>query len=263
VAAVSPTATTKHNATTAKSSSLESSSLSSYQTIVTKFINQRTLTGRTLTLSGTTPEDRALQWLVRSDPVHLVPTTTVSSEKNSVSNTRLLQRYALVTLWYTTTSVRRWQGKGWLSDADECTWEGTTGKDACHSTSRAIRTVWLPAQGLNCTREWGLLTTLASLDLEGNFLRGKLPSTIGRWTFLSLENNRLTGPLPSKMGRWTNVSRVGLFYNQLAGTIPASIANWGRSVDFFYLYGNRLTGTIPASIGQWKNVTSVAFHSNR
>jgi hypothetical protein len=59
VAAVSPTATTKHNATMAKSSSLESSSLSSYQTIVTKFINQRTLTGRTLTLSGTTPEDRA------------------------------------------------------------------------------------------------------------------------------------------------------------------------------------------------------------
>lgn len=55
------------------------------------YLNCNTLTGRTLSLTGTTQEDKAAQWVVEVDALQLIPDT-------DATRTSLLQRYALSTL---------------------------------------------------------------------------------------------------------------------------------------------------------------------
>jgi hypothetical protein len=65
------------------------------------FINSITLSGRNLTMQGTTPEDAALQWMIASDDTFNVSLLLQlnSSEANEVKF-RIRQRYALLTLWF-------------------------------------------------------------------------------------------------------------------------------------------------------------------
>lgn len=70
------------------------------------FLNCNTLTNRTLSVDGTTQEDKSMKWVVEDDP-SLLPNT----EANQLS---LLQRYALATMQV--------NGEGW--SGSECNWIG-------------------------------------------------------------------------------------------------------------------------------------------
>jgi hypothetical protein len=72
---------------------------SSYVRDVSAYINSITLSKRTLTLTGTTVEDKALKWLAVTDPYPLLP----NSEANKA---RLRQRFALLNLGFQPASGR-------------------------------------------------------------------------------------------------------------------------------------------------------------
>ena len=64
-----------------------------------------------------TPEEMAVQWLINEDPLELFANDTPTQ-------TRLTQRYSLLTLWYSTNGTSWFQNQGWLTAENECTWFG-------------------------------------------------------------------------------------------------------------------------------------------
>ena len=88
------------------------------------FINSVTLSGNFATYpippdsSGSaTSEERALAWLIQDDPLKLFA-------ENESDRNRLVQRYALLTLWYSLNGDAWVKNDGWLVAEDECSWYG-------------------------------------------------------------------------------------------------------------------------------------------
>jgi hypothetical protein len=75
----------------------------SFASVVVSYINNVTLSKRTLSLSGVTPEDLALQWLALNNTLNM---TLPLSESDF---TRLRQRFALASLW----SQQAYTGNYW------------------------------------------------------------------------------------------------------------------------------------------------------
>jgi hypothetical protein len=64
-----------------------------------------------------TPEEQALDWLINDDPLQLTLEQTLGSR-------RLSQRFALLTLWFSTNGPEWSDMNGWLNDEEECNWRG-------------------------------------------------------------------------------------------------------------------------------------------
>jgi hypothetical protein len=217
---------------------------------ITAFINAITLTNRTIALPKTaaeevpyrptalpTPnaEDLALQFLVRNDPLQLLPDT-------DAQKFRLTQRYALLTLWFQPVP----NNEGWLIDTDwlsanECQWYGL----GCADTDL----------GGNIGRQ----SVVTVIILDDNNVRGTLSSELGLLTHLetfSVTNNGLVGTIPAALGRWTRLTYWSVQNGQLTGTIPPSIANWTNIANAFWNLNN-FTGAVPRGLCQ---STALTFH---
>jgi hypothetical protein len=99
------------------------------QSLLTSFINNITLSNRTIAANGPTPEDQALKYLIVNDTTfNFTQLLTLNSMMTNMVQFRIRQRYALLTLWFqqsfTNTSWSR--GGGWLVNANECdyNWNG-------------------------------------------------------------------------------------------------------------------------------------------
>jgi Leucine-rich repeat (LRR) protein len=96
--------------------------------------------------------------------------------------------------------------------------------------------------------EIGNLSSLLSMDLVGNKLRGTIPSEVGKLSKLSrleLGNNSLSGTIPTTIGNLILLAEdLDLSENQLSGPIPTE---FGRLVVLrqLLLNSNQLTGQIP------------------
>jgi hypothetical protein len=214
------------------------------------------LTGRTILYPDiTTPEGRALMWLIETDDDDVVGTltdednngtsttttttstmnttiTTSSKEKTDNDDTvSLRQRYALATFWFQTPdhfddtfapSVRVTWGN---STVHECDWYGV-------NCSRPLGVV--DALRLNrivrgeIPDDLALLTDLVVLDLSASDqLVGTIPSSLGQHltalTYLVLFNTALTGTIPSSLAALTELVTLGLLNNALSGTVPSQM----------------------------------------
>jgi hypothetical protein len=145
------------------------------------YINNVTLSNRTLTLTGTTPEDLAAQ-AVASDTSFRVC--------SDVDKFRVRQRFALLTLWFQQSGQPSWTvTSGWLSP-NECSWHGIgcnlTKVEGLVDLQEAVTSLHLKNNNMFGTlpSDFGLLRGLVSLDFQGNYLAGTLPSTIGAWSHL-------------------------------------------------------------------------------
>jgi hypothetical protein len=113
----------------------------------------------------TSPQARALDWL-QDDPRH-----------NEYELYRLLQRYALAVLYYSTNGDS-WENRtGWLSSDNECEWYNDD-QELCDESFR-LHTLRLSANGLDGTipAELELITDLTQMMLIGNLLR-EIPSAM-------------------------------------------------------------------------------------
>jgi Leucine-rich repeat (LRR) protein len=219
------------------------------------------MSNKMLSLTGTTPLDKALQYLVTSNSKTGVRLSTC----NEVDKNRLRQRFAYQALIYSTGMQHK--EASWFSIAQECQWMGIT----CNANKTVSRFV-LPGTLLlgdyltgTIPEDVGLWTGLTYFDVTNNRLAGSLPSSIGLWTGLKyffVSDNQLAGSLPSAIGLWTGLTRFNVFNNILAGSLPSSIGLW-TGLKLFYVLNNRLVGPLPSSIGSWTNLTGFDVSYNR
>jgi hypothetical protein len=174
--------------------------------------------------------------------------------RNTYSDSRKLQRFALASLFYSTRIAQNWTvSTSWLSyDVHECYWFSSyAGKDVCEGEQ--IKHLVLTKNNLrgSIPPELALLTQLVELDLSRNVLIGPIPEQLQALTvleYLWLEKNELNGDIPSQIGNMTSLKSLALATNDLKGTIPSEVAAL-TNLQSLRLFYNFLTGTLPTEIG--------------
>jgi hypothetical protein len=183
---------------------------------IVSYINSVTLSGKTLSVDGITPLDKALKQLVVSNQQAAVPLSTcVAAEID-----RLRQRFAYLALVFSTGTEGAFGFANRFASASECSWQGIT----CNSNR-----------------------VVTGLDLSDQNLQGTIPPDVGLWTSLtsfSVHSNQLVGSLPSTIGAWTGLTYFMAINNQLTGNVPKEVTNW-LSIKNAYFTGNNLQGTMP------------------
>jgi hypothetical protein len=246
------------------------------QSLLTSFINNITLSNRTIVANGPTPEDQALNYLIVNDTTfNFTQLLTLNSMMTNMVQFRIRQRYALLTLWFQQafTNTTWFNTGGWLNtnECDSDNWYGIfcTSIDLKGDVGmqNVVTTVNLNENNMIGTipADVGLLTALTYLDVYRNALTGTLPASIGQWTALTyfdVGDNALMGTLPASIGQWTALNYFGVYVNKMTGTIPASIGQW-TALTGIDVGVNLLTGTIPASIGSWNQIQAAFFQDNQ
>jgi len=172
--------------------------------VVVDFINSVTFAVEEITypfqLSSATPEQLALRWLVDEDPLGL-------SVENKADQNRLIQRYALLTFWYSTNGKAWSANDKWLETEDECTWFGVT----CNLNSVVIQ--------IGTEEE----------NLAGNNLVGHIPQDLFQLksmrSIAAANNPYLTGPIPPSIGTLSDLTSVYLNGCGLNGYVCLSFDN--------------------------------------
>jgi len=109
-------------------------------------------------------EELAVQWLIEEDPLGL----SVGTEEN---RSQLVQRYALLTLWFSSNGLSWGDSSAWLTFQNECTWFGVS------CVKNVVSKIELDQNNLegSLPADISLLTSLTSLRITVNTLRGRLP----------------------------------------------------------------------------------------
>ena len=188
--------------------------------------------------NSVSPQNKALDWIL-SD--------TYSSV--GLSDDRLVQRFALATLYYSTDGGNWSNGGGWLNSTNECDWDSNDFECSQESMVQRLNHFQDNLSG-SIPSELALLTQLNRLWLVSNQLTGSIPSEFGlltQLTFLDLTNNELTGSIPIELALVTQLTWLTLSDNQLMGSIPSELALMTQ-LTALDLDNNELTGSIPSSL---------------
>ena len=201
--------------------------------------------------NSSSPQSQSLDWIL-SDPF----------SSDGLSDDRLVQRFALATLYYSMDGDN-WDRGGWLESKNECAWNDN---DFICSQESAVEGLRLFDDSLSgrIPIELGLLTQLTFFSLYDNQLTGSIPSELGLLTQLLevyLETNQLTGSLPSEFGLLNQPTRVGLSGNELTGFIPSELG-FLTQLTRLDLYTNRLTGSIPSELGLLTQLYVLELYDN-
>ncbi|CAB9511229.1 expressed unknown protein [Seminavis robusta] len=171
---------------------------------------------------------------------------------------RLLQRFALATLFYS-AGGESWDHRGgWLSSDNECTWwmgsksVGYWPAEVCDESSSYVIMV-LIENGLVGTipQEISLLSSLEQMHLEDNQLSGRVPVWESQQPILGalyLARNAFSSTIPTEIGLQSSLSFLDVSANQLTGAVPREIGNLRDPVEVNLLQNDGLYGTIPASL---------------
>ena len=200
------------------------------------------------------PQSLAFQWV------------TSESEFETLPLDRQQLRFALATLYYSTTGESWTNNAFWLSSVNECFW-WTDSASSCRGSQFAF--LELVNNNLNgvLPPELGLLSGLSALVIESNLgVVGSIPealSSLSDLQELSLQSNSLVGTIPeASLVQLTMLSSMNLAQNQLSGTVPSSIAAL-TNLTSLYLSENRLTGSLPPSIGTLGSLRYMHLDGNR
>ena len=211
-----------------------------------------------------TPQGKAVDWLVYVDSMYLCP-----------DDTYLIQRYVLAVLYYATNGHQGWltcsrtgdvaanecpqTTKRFLSNYHECTWAGI----GCNG-SNFITRIAFEDNGLSGSipSEIGALSSLKTLRMERGKLSGSLPATLGDLTDLEkldLDYNNLWGTLPSTFNRLTKLKLIDLNNNDLSGSIDVLAGL--SSLFFVQLQSNYFSGTVSDAFGSLSQLRKYLFAS--
>ncbi|CAN4116594.1 unnamed protein product [Withania somnifera] len=105
---------------------------------------------------------------------------------------------------------------------------------------------------------------LSYVDLSGNKLRGKIPTSMTEMenlVYLNLSSNLLNGTIPVSFGDLSSLQNVSLASNSLSGPIPDSFAAIPGLVHLD-LGSNQLNGTIPKFISDMKRLKYLNLERN-
>ena len=86
--------------------------------------------------------------------------------------------------------------------------------------------------------------------------------SLSNLTILGLWGNELTGTIPAELGSLANLVQLQLADNQLTGEIPSELGSLSN-LTILGLWGNELTGTIPAELGSLANLVQLQLADNQ
>jgi hypothetical protein len=250
---------------------------------VAAFVNEISLSEDEIPVNGTTPESRALAWLIREDKLFNDSTLmTLDAKIETDVSFRIRQRFPLVTLWYQQVDeegayVKNWATTlGWLEYDNECEWYGLNctsfdlGENVGeqHVVTGIDFYVDMTESSMNFAGtippDIGLLTSLTLLDFKSNRVTGSLPESIGYCSHLEvldLSECLVAGTLPSSIGKLTAMFFFDVSDNGFYGTIPPSTEQW-LNVTYMYLRNNGFSGSLPDFVGRWTALHEWDFYDN-
>ena len=112
--------------------------------------------------------------------------------------------------------------------------------------------------------ELGSLINLEYLDLSTNKFGKSIPRDIGnllKLHYLNMSNNEFILNIPVQMCELTHLSQLDLSLNSLKGEIPSQINNM-QSLELFNLSHNNFSGFIPAAFEKMRGLSSVNISYN-
>jgi len=252
LATPNPTNGINANATTATIPS--SSSSESFPPFST---NLHFLTLQAVRNAPSSPQARANAWMMQ-DP-----------QLNTYSEQRQLQRFALATIFFSTSGNDWARSDDWLSyELDECLWYNAAMADMETSDinnelfpcdeNYHILNLNLSDNGLNglLPVELFFFPALTSLDLSFNGLRGTAPTMFAGAQYLQrmvLSGNRLTGQFTAELG--FVASRLKILQNDanhFTGAVPGLLRLLPNLQDL-NITDNQYTGTLPGSLSILSN----------
>jgi Leucine-rich repeat (LRR) protein len=219
-------------------------------------------------------QSRALDWIAKMD-----------RQRSNVR--RMTQRFALATIYYTTSGGKWTRDGGWLNSTEnECKWfgcnctENGTIVDLILDSNNLVGTLPnelsllkdLKSLQLNdnqdlhgtLTPEIGTLSALQMVDLSGTSISGRLPTEIGRLsqlTGLYVGRSLVSGVIPTEIGLLASLIELDLFGTRILGTIPSSLGRLSKLV-FLDAGNNKLSSSIPAEFGLMSSLTFINLSDN-
>lgn len=205
-------------------------------------------------LDPSSDQSRALEWIVAdqllTDPI--------------LPKSRILQRFALATLFFSTHGANWTNSTRWLTSSHECDWYHPRTNYVC-TESGIMHTLQMDGNGLSGT----LPPELALMSFRGIFLRdnnisGTIPTelaTLEKLEHLQLTNNALEGTFPTEFGNVANLTVIGIGRNFLNGTLPSELGLL-NSLDTLGIEGNSFGGTIPSELGSIDSLRFVSLRMN-
>ena len=199
------------------------------------------------------PRLKAACWLLYDDPAKLS-----ASDKS-----RLLERYALLTLYFATNGSSWERSNNWLTGKHVAKWEGVTvSRPTIFSLKRHVTKLELPFNDLNkgiLPRELSLLKELRELDLRGNDIQGVMPNKLSELKHLKsldLSMNYIIGRVPTEIGLMKDLTDLNLMANYVEGPIPRRIGELSQlqllDVSFTYM-----SGSVPQEISNCRALKEV------
>lgn len=205
------------------------------------------------------PQSRANSWMMQ-DP-----------NLDAYGTERKLQRFALATLYYS-TSGDQWKNNAlWLDyDHDECQWynQDADGEDPVCNEDSSIVHLNLSRNSLNGVLpvELFFFPALATLDLSHNRLYGTAPTMFNGARYLErlvLSSNQLTGQFTAELG--FVASKLAVLHNDdnmFTGAVPGLLRLLPH-LSHLNITGNQYTGSLPGSLSQLNNtLTSLEVSDN-
>ena len=181
---------------------------------------------------------------------------------------RLAQRYSLTVLYFA-LGAEQWLDKAkWLDGGvHECEWYGIfCEKNTIYSD---LEMAQISRGGISEEQRIQLGSVeemVVELRLEKNKLSGSLTQEIGQLEFLKvlgLYSNEIGGTLPVSL--FTNMKKLQRFWlnnNQFIGSIPEEVGLLSDLVDLS-IASNQLNGTLPSQIGRLHKLTRIQAYQNQ
>mmetsp|Transcript_20711 Transcript_20711/g.50863 ORF Transcript_20711/g.50863 Transcript_20711/m.50863 type:complete len:609 (-) Transcript_20711:32-1858(-) len=202
-------------------------------------------------------QSRALAWLSSDD----------SMDAFFVSE-KLIQRWALAVLYYS-TSGEEWKTQDkWLTNHDECEWYTADPYSPVCDDNGLVNSLHLRNNGLKGTLpdELTLLSnSLEFLYLNDGMLEGTIPTSYGKLSNLKrfyLQVNQLSGSIPGEISGMEFLENLAVGRNQLTGTIPTLLQSM-EELRILDLNSNLIEGPLPTVLGLLSNLASFAVNENR
>lgn len=180
------------------------------------------------------------------------------------SDARIMERYALATLYMSAGGTDWKNNTGWMSyDVPECSWANIQ----CNNVYDRVERIIMEKHGLVGTVPGEIfhhLTDLFELSLSDNQLFGTLSEDLGvSLGWFRLHDNMLSGTLPNAaFEHLTKLRSIHLYRNQFSGPIVESIAELS-DLQVLRLSDNKLTGSLDTRLGQLLNLESLWLSDNR
>ncbi|KAG6662971.1 hypothetical protein CIPAW_03G279600 [Carya illinoinensis] len=106
-------------------------------------------------------------------------------------------------------------------------------------------------------------TRLLGLDLRSNLLQGSLPIPPATISHYYMSKNSLTGNISELICSLTSIQVLDLANNNLSGSLPRCMQNFGASLSVIDLQKNKFRGSIPQTWTQGTKLRIINFRQNK